>query len=89
VIVQDDITFFGQCVDGERRGLAGTVLLYKILGAASKSISDVDELYTLAQNINASLYTIGVALDGKTNELEIGQGIHGEKGLRRLENSHE
>ncbi|CAD8126692.1 unnamed protein product [Paramecium sonneborni] len=87
LIVNDDYAF-----EYDRRGLAGTVLLYKILSEAAKEM-DLEQLYQLGITINQKLATIGVSLSSCTlpgqkqnyqfqyGTMEIGLGIHGEKGL--------
>lgn len=77
-----------------RRGLAGTALIHKILGAALASGSDLETVYDLGNLINGNLVTLGASLDrtsvpGKAledieftqaNEIELGLGIHNEPG---------
>ena len=77
------------------RGIAGVALLYKILGAACKKGLDLDEVYALGEKVLAKTSTFGVAMEacslpgkGKghelaSDEIEIGMGIHGEKGRER------
>ena len=74
------------------RGIAGVALLYKILGAACKQGLDLDEVHALGLKVLAQTFTFGVAMEacslpgkGKghslaADEIEIGMGIHGEKG---------
>lgn len=77
-----------------RRGLAGTAIVHKILGAASKK-ADLKQLAALGQQVVANLATIGASLDrtsvpGKSgevefcgdNEAEVGLGIHNEPGKK-------
>ncbi|MFC3927432.1 dihydroxyacetone kinase subunit DhaK [Streptococcus caprae] len=102
VVVDDDIAVEDSLYTQGRRGVAGTVLVHKILGHAAregKSLSDIKEL---ADKLVPNIHTIGVALSGATvpevgkpgfvladNEIEYGVGIHGEPGYRkeRLESS--
>ncbi|KAI0084466.1 Dak1 domain-containing protein [Irpex rosettiformis] len=98
VIVSDDVAVGrtqGKIVG--RRGLAGTVLVYKIAGALARQGASLEEVYTTAEYITTRLATIGVGLDhchvpgtataenqlGAT-EIEIGLGIHNEPGARRI-----
>ncbi|EIW58792.1 dihydroxyacetone kinase [Trametes versicolor FP-101664 SS1] len=80
-----------------RRGLAGTVLVYKIAGALAKRGASLDEVYSVAQWVASNVGTIGVGLEhchvpgtasGESHlgpsEIEIGMGIHNEPGHRRL-----
>lgn len=74
------------------RGVAGTSLLYKILGGASYLDKGIDYIYNLGKDILENLFTFGISMDscslpGKPkshslndNEIEIGMGIHGEPG---------
>lgn len=92
--VQDDIALEENETIG-RRGLAGTVLLYKILGAGSNELP-LEKLHEFGQRVLKNLYTIGVSFSAcslpgyppmyklGSDEMEIGLGIHGEKGLQRL-----
>ncbi|KAG6902329.1 hypothetical protein C0995_001366 [Termitomyces sp. Mi166 len=101
VIVGDDVAVGktqGSIV-GRRhaRGLAGTILVYKIAGALAHRGGSLDEVYNIAQWVSSNLGTIGVGLDHchvpgtaaatshlHASEIEIGMGIHNESGNRRL-----
>lgn len=96
IIVDDDIAVENSLYTQGRRGVAGTILMHKILGAAADQGADLDELEQLAQNVNAHLKTLGVALSAATvpevgkpgftladDEIEYGVGIHSEPGYRR------
>lgn len=79
------------------RGVAGTVLLYKILGAASYHGKKLDEVADLGQDILGSMYSFGVSFDSCSlpgqpkshslgaDEIEIGMGIHGEPGKTKTQ----
>ncbi|KAF8637581.1 hypothetical protein AX17_002650 [Amanita inopinata Kibby_2008] len=80
-----------------RRGLAGTVLVYKIAGALAHRGADLDEVYSVASWISINIATVGVGLEHthvpgtavpqshlSASEIEIGMGIHNESGHRRL-----
>ncbi|HIJ23929.1 MAG TPA: DAK2 domain-containing protein, partial [Gammaproteobacteria bacterium] len=87
----------------DRRGVAGTVLVYKIAGAfaSHQQVSDsnaqkqLDEVYEVAEKVNRNIHSMGCALsschrpDGSViftlpeGEMEIGVGIHGERGVLR------
>ncbi len=87
----------------ERRGVAGTVLVYKIAGAFalqqqnsnSNMQQQLNEVYEIAEKVNGNIHSMGCALsschrpDGSTiftlpeGEMEIGVGIHGERGVLR------
>jgi ATP-dependent dihydroxyacetone kinase len=95
VIVADDVALRGTVANDRRRGIAGTVLVHKIAGAAAanRSLADVARL---ARAAAADLGTMGVALGACTvpaagrpgfalgaDEIELGLGIHGEAGVER------
>ena len=96
VIVADDVSLRGQVPRDRRRGIAGTVLIHKIAGAAAARGLSLAEVAARARAAAAMLGTMGVALDGCTlpgadkrsftladDEIELGLGIHGEKGVER------
>ncbi|ETS78694.1 hypothetical protein PFICI_08547 [Pestalotiopsis fici W106-1] len=101
VVVADDVAV-GRRQGGKvgRRGLAGTVLVHKILGAMAASRLPIDQCLDMAREVNASLATMGVSLDhvripGTSpraaedqaigpDEMELGMGIHNETGAQRL-----
>ena len=104
IIVDDDISLVNLNNEIEensfnrRRGLCGTVLLYKILGDLAVQGYSFEEILNYGKNIVKSLYTVGVSLTTcippfthinsnelmKNDEFELGLGIHGEKGKERL-----
>ena len=104
IIVDDDISLVNLNNEIEensfnrRRGLCGTVLLYKILGDLAVQGYSFEELLNYGKNIVKSLYTVGGSLTTcippfshinsnelmKNDEFELGLGIHGEKGKERL-----
>lgn len=96
VIVDDDIAVQDSTYTAGRRGIAGTVLVHKILGAAAEAGKSLAEIKALAEQVVPQVKTIGVGLKGATNpevgqagfeladdEIEYGIGIHGEPGYRR------
>jgi len=104
VIVADDAAFGTRhdSVD-ERRGIAGTVLVHKIVGAAAAAGLSLREVKAEGDRAAAELGTVGVALSGCTvpaagkpgfdlpaDEIEFGLGIHGERGTHRsaLDTAH-
>lgn len=98
VMVGDDVSI-GRTRAGPvgRRGLAGTVLVEKIAGAASAAGLGLDEVADVAELVARNMGTIGVGLDScsmpgqgpksrlKPDELEIGIGIHNEPGSKRVQ----
>ncbi|MGF6724489.1 dihydroxyacetone kinase [Paraburkholderia sp. GAS41] len=96
VIVADDVALSAAGEHAGRRGLAGTVLVHKIAGAAAAEGRPLDEVAQAAREAAAMLGTMGVALTpctvpaaGKAgfaladDEIEWGLGIHGEPGVER------
>ncbi|MFD1560606.1 dihydroxyacetone kinase family protein [Paraburkholderia silviterrae] len=96
VTVADDVALRGHAERHQRRGIAGTVLIHKIAGAAAARGATLEVVAAIARDAAANLGTMGVALDGCTlpgvekssfsladDEIEIGLGIHGEKGVER------
>lgn len=96
VIVADDVSLRGRVERGQRRGIAGTVLIHKLAGAAAARGLPLARVAAIAREAAADLGTMGVALDGCTipgadksgfslgdHEIELGLGIHGEKGVER------
>ncbi|MDQ2945012.1 MAG: dihydroxyacetone kinase subunit DhaL, partial [Acidobacteriota bacterium] len=81
-----------------RRGIAGTVLVHKIAGAAAAEGKALEQVTAVAQAAADDIATMGVSLSagvvpavGKPGyelgerEVELGLGIHGEPGVRRME----
>lgn len=96
VIVDDDIAVEDSTYTQGKRGVAGTIIVHKVLGAAARSGASLIELKKLAEELILEIHTIGVALSAATvpevgkpgfelpeDELEFGVGIHGEPGYRR------
>jgi dihydroxyacetone kinase len=95
VIVADDVALRGTVAPEHRRGLAGTVLVHKVAGAASAAGLDLAAVATEAHQAASATGTMGVALGAcivpgggagfslAADELELGLGIHGEAGVRR------
>lgn len=96
VIVSDDIAARGAARSSGRRGVAGTLIVEKILGAAAEAGMDLAGLKALGGRLSTQIRTMGVALGGVTvpdtaratftlepDEMEVGVGIHGEPGLSR------
>ena len=96
VVVADDVALMSQQGNAGRRGLAGTVLIHKIAGAAAAEQKDLPQVATLAQAAADDLGTMGISLSAGTapgadkpsftldGEVELGLGIHGERGVRRV-----
>lgn len=96
VLVNDDVAVENSTHTSGRRGVAGTVLVEKIVGAAAEAGADLSECKRLGDRANARTASMGVAFTSCTvpaagvptfdigpGELEVGVGIHGEPGRRR------
>ena len=96
IVVNDDIAVEDSTWTAGKRGIAGTVLVHKILGAAAEEGKSLQEIKELADKLIPNIKSIGVALSPATNpevgspgfeiaddEIEFGVGIHGEPGYRR------
>jgi dihydroxyacetone kinase-like protein len=97
VITDDDVAVEKSTFSTGRRGVAGTLIVEKIVGAAAEEGRDLAALKTLGDRVNAATRSIGIALTSCTvpaagkptfdiadDEMEIGVGIHGEPGRRRV-----
>jgi ATP-dependent dihydroxyacetone kinase len=96
VVVADDVALRNTVPRDRRRGIAGTVLIHKVAGAAAASGLGLAEVAALARAAAGDLGTMGVALGACTvpavgrpgfdlgpAEMELGLGIHGEQGVER------
>jgi dihydroxyacetone kinase-like protein len=96
VIVNDDVAVEDSLYTTGRRGVAGTLVVEKIVGAAAEQGRDLVSLKALGERVNRATRSIGVALTSCTvpsagkplfvmsdDEMEFGVGIHGEPGRRR------
>lgn len=97
VLTSDDVAVESSLHSQGRRGVAATVLVEKMVGAAAEAGQDLESLKALGDRINAASGTMGLALtscivpaagsptfDINDSELEMGVGIHGEPGRRRM-----
>jgi dihydroxyacetone kinase len=96
VYVNDDVAVEDSLYTVGRRGVAGTIFVHKIAGAAAAAGKDLEEVKRVALKTVASVKSIGVALTSCTvpakgtptfgiaeDEIEFGVGIHGEPGIER------
>lgn len=96
IVVDDDIAVEDSLYTQGKRGVAGTILVHKILGHAADTGKTLAEIKDLAVNLVPNIKTIGLALSGATvpevgkpgfvledDQMEFGVGIHGEPGYRR------
>ena len=97
VLVHDDVAVEDSLYTAGRRGVAGTVLVEKIAGAAAARGDDLAAVTAIAERVSAGVRSMGVALHAPTvphvgrpsfdlpeDEIEIGIGIHGEPGRHRI-----
>lgn len=97
VLTNDDVAVESSLHSQGRRGVAATVVVEKMVGAAAEKGAELGACKALGERINAASGTMGVALTSCTvpeagkptfelgeNEMEIGIGIHGEPGRRRV-----
>jgi len=97
VVVADDVASAPRAQAADRRGVAGMVLAYKVAGAAAERGDPLAAVASAARSLLESTRTMGVGLSptilpalGKPTfelgdgEMEIGIGIHGERGVRRV-----
>jgi phosphoenolpyruvate---glycerone phosphotransferase subunit DhaK len=97
VVTDDDVAVQDSLYTAGRRGVGVTVLLEKIAGAAAEQGRPLAEVADLARRVNAQGRSMGMALTSCTvpaagkptfelseGEMEIGIGIHGEPGRRRV-----
>ena len=96
VLTDDDVAVESSLHSQGRRGVAGTIVVEKVVGAAAERGWDLESCRSLGERINKATGTMGMALDscvvpaagsptfqlGK-NEFEWGVGIHGEPGRER------
>lgn len=98
--VDDDIAVEDSLYTVGRRGVAGTVLVHKIAGAAAELGMSLHEVKEVAQKAANNVRSLGFALTSCTvpakgtptfqleeDEIEFGVGIHGEPGVRREKTS--
>jgi dihydroxyacetone kinase-like protein len=96
VVTNDDVAVEDSTYTSGRRGIAGTVFVHKICGAAADDGKDLAAIKELAERVNANMRSMGMALTSCTppesgepifdigdDEMEIGIGIHGEPGVER------
>jgi dihydroxyacetone kinase-like protein len=96
VLVNDDVAVENSTHTTGRRGVAGTLVVEKAVGAAAEQGATLAECKLLGDRVNAATASMGVAFTSCTvpaagrptfdigpDEIEIGVGIHGEPGRRR------
>jgi len=96
VVVRDDVAVEESTYSTGRRGIAGTVFVHKIAGAAAEIGKSLEEVQAVAQKTIDNVRSIGIAMSPcilpavgtpgfelAEDEIEIGMGIHGEPGINR------
>jgi dihydroxyacetone kinase-like protein len=94
VITNDDVAVKDSTWTVGRRGIAGTIFIHKIAGAAAEAGLDLAAVQKVGERVIANVRSMGLALSPCTvpaagkpgftlgdDELEIGLGIHGEPGV--------
>jgi len=97
VVTCDDVAVETSTWSTGRRGVAGTLVVEKVVGAAAERGADLTALQALGTRVNALTRSMGVALTSCTvpaaggptftlgeDEIEMGVGIHGEPGRKRV-----
>ena len=97
VLINDDVAVRNSRYTTGRRGVAGTMIVEKMVGAAAEQGMDLLKCQALGERVNAVTRSMGVALTSCTvpavgkptfeigsDEMEVGVGIHGEPGRRRI-----
>jgi dihydroxyacetone kinase-like protein len=96
VLMDDDVAVVNSTWTVGRRGVAGNFFSIKCCGAANAEGASLEKLVEIGKKVNSQVRTMGVAITGCTppgkdapiftcadGEMEMGVGIHGEKGRRR------
>ena len=96
VVVNDDVAVKDSLYTTGRRGVAGTVFVHKIAGAAAEEGRSLKEVKEVAEKVIVNVRTMGVAISPCTvpaagkpgfeindDEMEVGIGIHGEPGTHK------
>jgi phosphoenolpyruvate---glycerone phosphotransferase subunit DhaK len=96
VVIADDVAVQDSLYTAGRRGVGGTVLAEKIVGAAAEEGKDLSFAEALCKRVQENVRSMGMALTSCTvpaagkptfeigdDEMEIGIGIHGEPGRER------
>ena len=96
LVVGDDVALDDDGGRVGRRGIAGTVFIHKVAGAAAEAGLSLAQVKAEAQRAAAGLFSMGLGLSACTvpaagkpgftladDEVEYGLGIHGESGVRR------
>jgi dihydroxyacetone kinase len=98
IIVHDDVALKGTAQATGARGLAGTVFIHKLVGAAAAQGKSLADVAATGRAAIQSLATMGLSFSAGTSpavgkpsfelgehEMELGLGIHGEPGVKRMQ----
>jgi dihydroxyacetone kinase-like protein len=96
VLVNDDVAVENSTYTTGRRGVAGTLIVEKAIGAAAERGASLAECKAVGDRVNNNTASMGVAFTSCTvpaagrptfdigpDDIEMGVGIHGEPGRRR------
>ncbi|MDR6390383.1 dihydroxyacetone kinase subunit DhaK [Paraburkholderia phenoliruptrix] len=96
VLINDDVAVENSSYTTGRRGVAGAVIVEKLVGSLAESGADLEQCKAFGDRINKHTASMGVAFSSCTvpaagtltfkigdDEMEVGVGIHGEPGRRR------
>ena len=96
VVVDDDVAVEDSLYTSGRRGVCGTIIVHRAVGAKAAEGGDLDEVQRVGQKVVDNVGTMGTALtscvtpekgeptfDLGDDEIELGIGIHGEPGTER------
>lgn len=96
VVVNDDVAVENSTWTTGRRGIAGTIFVHKIAGAAAEKGLELTEVKRIAEKVIAGVRSMGMSLTPCTvpaagkpgfaleeDEMEVGLGIHGEPGIHK------
>ncbi|XP_033096561.1 triokinase/FMN cyclase-like [Anneissia japonica] len=96
IVVGEDCALSSENKMAGRRGLCGTILIHKVAGALAEDGKSLEEIIDVATRVANSMGTISVSLSPCSlpgsgpsfelghNEMELGLGIHGEAGIKRI-----
>jgi len=98
VVVDDDVAVEDSLYTSGRRGVCGTIIVHRAVGAKAAEGGDLDEVQRVGQKVVDNVGTMGTALtscvtpekgeptfDLGDDEIELGIGIHGEPGVERTD----
>ncbi|AUT71178.1 MULTISPECIES: dihydroxyacetone kinase subunit DhaK [Paraburkholderia] len=96
VLINDDVAVENSSYTTGRRGVAGAVIVEKLVGSLAETGADLEQCKAFGDRINKHTASMGVAFSSCTvpaagtltfkigdDEIEVGVGIHGEPGRRR------